>query len=137
MAGYLTTHVLDIAQGRPAAGIALALWRLTIPMSEQGPTRDPGNLATAGGTERQLLVSTRTNTLGRTDAPLLAGEQMVVGIYELVFAVGDYFVQQGLTESLPPLLDIVPLRFIIRTPTEHYHIPLLTSPWAYSTYRGS
>jgi 5-hydroxyisourate hydrolase len=136
MAGYLTTHVLDIAQGRPAAGIALALWRLTMPMSEQGPTRDPGNLA-AGGTERQLLVSTRTNTLGRTDAPLLAGEQMVVGIYELVFAVGDYFVQQGLTESLPPLLDIVPLRFTIRAPTEHYHIPLLTSPWAYSTYRGS
>lgn len=134
MSGQLTTHVLDIAQGRPAAALALALWRLHIP--DQTYSSAPGDLSTLNPA-RQLLVTTYTNAMGRTDTPLLAGEQMLPGMYELTFAVGAYFARQRLTEQTPPLFDLIPLRFRIRDATEHYHIPLLTSPWAYSTYRGS
>ncbi len=119
MAGRLTTHVLDTAQGRPAAGMALELWRL-----------DPSG-------ERVLLRFTRTNADGRTDEPLLAGADLTAGVYELVFAVGEYFADQPVATATPPFLDRVPVRFGVADPSAHYHVPLLVSPWAYSTYRGS
>jgi len=134
MTGQLTTHVLDIAQGRPAVGMALALWRLN--MSYTTVSADPANLATCAP-ERTLLLRTLTNKQGRTDTPLLIGDHMIAGVYELVFAVGAYFAHQAISHDQQPLLDIVPLRFTITAPEEHYHVPLLTSPWAYSTYRGS
>jgi 5-hydroxyisourate hydrolase len=118
MAGRLTTHVLDTAQGCPAGGVAIELWRL-----------DPGGA-------RELLKTVRTNADGRTDAPLLA-DDLAVGAYELVFAVGAYFAGQPVATSAPPFLDRVPVRFTIADPRAHYHVPLLVSPWAYSTYRGS
>lgn len=115
----LSTHVLDTAHGRPAAGLDLELYRI-------GP---------AG--ERTLVTATRTNADGRTDTPLLAGETIPVGIYELVFYVAAYFKAQGLPLPEPPFLDKVPVRFGIAEPTGHYHVPLLISPYGYSTYRGS
>ena len=118
--GRLTTHVLDTAQGQAAAGVAIELWRLD-PNSEN----------------RRLLKTTRTNADGRTDAPLLAGDEFAAGAYELVFAVGAYFSQQAISTTTPPFLDFVPIRFGIADPSAHYHVPLLVSPWAYSTYRGS
>ncbi len=118
MAGRLSTHVLDTAQGRPAAGLAIELWRL-------GP---------AG---RELLKQVRTNADGRADAALLAGDEVVAGEYELVFAVGDYFAAQPVAAGQPPFLGSVPVRFTIADAGAHYHVPLLVSPWAYSTYRGS
>ena len=120
MTGQLTTHVLDTAQGRPAAGMEIALWRIH-PHS--------------GG--RTLVSALQTNAAGRTDAPLLAGAAFTAGLYELVFAVGAYFAAQGIATPSPAFLDHVPVRFGIADPTAHYHVPLLTSPWAYSTYRGS
>ena len=114
MQGFLTTHVLDTARGRPAAGMAVELSRVS-----------------AAG-ERQVLARVRTNADGRTDAPLLAPGELEAGVYELVFDVGAYF---GGGE--PPFLGQVPVRFGIADPGAHYHVPLLTSPWAYSTYRGS
>jgi 5-hydroxyisourate hydrolase len=118
--GRLTTHVLDTAQGQAAAGVAIELWRLD-PNSE----------------DRRLLMTTRTNADGRTDAPLLAGDELIAGSYELIFAVGAYFADQPVATATPPFLDRVPLRFGIADPSAHYHVPLLVSPWAYSTYRGS
>ena len=118
MSGYLTTHVLDLAQGRPAAGMRVELWRLA----------DDG--------ARTWLTTAVTNDDGRVDAPLLAGDDFLVGIYELVFAVDAYFAAQGLGVS-PPFLTSVPVRFTIADPDAHYHVPLLVTPWAYSTYRGS
>ena len=120
MAGRLTTHVLDTAQGRPAAGMTIELWWLE-----------------ATGEGRHLLRTAQTNADGRTDAPLLADEDLLAGIYELVFAVGDYFADATLNTTRPPFLDRVPIRFGIADADAHYHVPLLTSPWAYSTYRGS
>ena len=120
MSGRLTTHVLDIAQGQPAANVAVEVWRLD-----------------AQGEGKTLLKSARTNQDGRTDRALLGDDELVEGIYELVFAVGDYFAAQGLTLGSPPFLDRVPVRFGIADANAHYHVPLLTSPWAYSTYRGS
>ncbi|HEX6291544.1 MAG TPA: hydroxyisourate hydrolase [Herpetosiphonaceae bacterium] len=120
MAGRLTTHVLDTAQGRPAAHLAIELWRL-----------DPDSA------ERTLLKTVRTNADGRTDGPLLTGDELAVGVYELVFAVGEYFAAQPVTATAPPFLDRVPVRFGIADPQAHYHVPLLASPWSYSTYRGS
>ena len=120
MAGRLTTHVLDTARGRPAAGLAVGLWRLG---------------ADAEG--RELVRRARTNADGRTEAPLLAGEELTAGVYELVFAVGDFFAADGLATEGVPFLDRVPVRFGISDPDAHYHVPLLASPWAYSTYRGS
>ena len=120
MAGGLTTHVLDTARGCPAANMTIELWRL-----------DP-----ADG-ERQLLKTVHTNADGRTDEPLLVRDEVVAGTYELVFAVGEYFAAETGTSPTFPFLDQVPLRFGIADPTAHYHVPLLVSPWAYSTYRGS
>jgi hydroxyisourate hydrolase len=118
MAGLLTTHVLDTARGRPAAGMRVQLARL-----------DPSS----GG--RSVLKEVHTNADGRTDAPLLEGDELESGVYELVFEVGEYFKGPGIPD--PPFLDRVPIRFGIAEPDAHYHVPLLASPWAYSTYRGS
>ncbi len=118
MSGYLTTHVLDLAQGRPAAGMRVELWRLD----------DNG--------ARTWLTTVTTNDDGRVDEPVLAGDDFLMGMYELVFDVGSYFAAQGLGASLP-FLTSVPVRFTIADPDTHYHVPLLVTPWAYSTYRGS
>jgi 5-hydroxyisourate hydrolase len=119
VSGQLTTHVLDTAHGRPAGGMRIELWAL----------------APEGA--RRLLKAVRTTGDGRTDGPLLAGEELRPGVYELVFAVGAYFAAQGVALAAPPFLDEVPVRFGIADAATHYHVPLLTSPWAYSTYRGS
>lgn len=118
MAGRLTTHVLDVAQGRPAAGMQVDLWQLT-----------PG--------ERTRLCSVRTNAAGRVDNPLLAGDALQVGLYELEFYVAEYFQAQGVATSTPPFLERVPVRFGVADNQAHYHVPLVVSPWSYSTYRGS
>ena len=118
MSGYLTTHVLDLAQGRPAAGMRVELWRLE------------------DGGARTWLTTAATNDDGRVDAPLLAEDTFRTGTYELIFDVGSYFAAQGLGAS-PPFLTSVPVRFTIADPDAHYHVPLLVTPWAYSTYRGS
>lgn len=121
MPGRLTTHILDTAHGRPAAGVQLELARL-----------DP-----VSG-ERRVLKATRTNADGRTDAPLLEGEEMTAGVYEIVFEVGEYFAgESGRVGSARPFLDSVPVRFGIADSSAHYHVPLLASPWSYTTYRGS
>jgi len=118
MSGYLTTHVLNLAQGRPADGMRVELWRL----------EDDG--------ARTWLATAVTNDDGRADEPLLAGDDFLMGAYELVFAVDDYFAAEDLGAS-PPFLTSVPVRFTIGDPDAHYHVPLLVTPWAYSTYRGS
>ncbi len=120
MAGRLTTHVLDTAQGHPAANMTIELWQLN-----------------AEGSGRTLLKTVRTNGDGRTDTPLLVDDELAAGVYELVFAVGQYFIAQGIATASPPFLDRVPIRFGIADAASHYHVPLLVSPWAYSTYRGS
>ena len=118
MAG-LTTHVLDTARGRPAAGMRVELSRLD-----------------QSSGERQEIKAVRTNRDGRTDVPLLASDELASGIYELVFDVGEYF--DGVPDiPNPPFLDRVPIRFGVAEPSAHYHVPLLASPWSYSTYRGS
>jgi 5-hydroxyisourate hydrolase len=119
MPGYLTTHVLDTAQGQPAAGVEIELWRLV------------------GVENRQLINHARTNADGRTDAPLIPQGQLATGTYELIFHIGAYFAAQPVAQADPPFLDHVPVRFAIVDPDAHYHVPLLVSPWAYSTYRGS
>lgn len=116
--GRLTTHVLDTATGRPAAGLKLELCRI------EGEARTP-------------LKTVTTNSDGRCDAPLLQGAELKAGQYELLFRVGDYLRAGGLALPDPLFLDLVPLRFGIADPTQHYHVPLLVSPYAYSTYRGS
>lgn len=105
----LTTHVLDVMRGCPAANMTIELWATD---------------------EAKLLSRVKTNADGRTDAPLLTSETVVAGNYELVFFVGDYFGQRQ-------FLDRVPVRFRISDAAAKYHVPLLVSPWAYSTYRGS
>lgn len=114
--GRLSTHVLDTAHGCPAAGMAFALRK-------------------AGQTH--ALFASMTNADGRCDAPLLAGEALHAGCYELVFEVAAYFRSKGVALPEPPFLDRVTLAFGIADPEGHYHVPLLVSPWSYSTYRGS
>jgi len=114
--GKISTHVLDTAHGCPAAGMGYALHK-------------------AG--EARALFAGMTNADGRCDAPLLSDEQMAVGTYELVFAVGDYFRARGVVLPEPAFLDKVTLAFGIADATGNYHVPLLVSPWSYSTYRGS
>ncbi len=116
--GRLSTHVLDTAHGRPAAGLRVELVALE-------------------GEARTTLVDARTNGDGRTDAPLMAGEAFRTGSFELLFHVGKYFREAGAPLASPPFLDVVPVRFSIAEPDGHYHVPLLVSPWSYSTYRGS
>ena len=115
--GRLTTHVLDTAGGRRAAGLSIALYRLD-------------------GETRTHLKTVVTNADGRCDAPLLQGADFSTGEYELVFAAGDYLRAQGLALPEPAFLDKVPIRFGMAE-AAHYHVPLLISPYGYSTYRGS
>jgi 5-hydroxyisourate hydrolase len=115
--GKLTTHVLDTAHGCPAANIKIDLWAI-----------DPH--------QRILIKTITTNSDGRTDSPLLNESEIKVGIYELVFSVSEYFASKS-THAEPAFLDRIPIRFGISDATAHYHVPLLVSPWAYSTYRGS
>lgn len=115
--GRLTTHVLDTARGLPGAGIQVDLY------------------AVAG--ESKLLKSVKTNQDGRCDSPLLEGDEFATGVYELVFHAGNYFATQNVALADPPFLDQVVLRFGVADPHAHYHVPLLVSPWSYSTYRGS
>jgi len=116
--GRLTTHVLDTAQGRPAAGIRIELYR-----------------EEAAG--RRRLGEAVTNADGRCETPLLAGADFETGRYELVFHVGAYFRERAAAAVSPPFLDQVPVRFGIAEAEGHYHVPLLISPYGYSTYRGS
>ena len=116
--GRLSTHVLDTARGQPAAGIAIRLY-------------------SCNGDDRRLLKSATTNADGRTAEPLLSGSNLTVGVYELVFSAGDYHRAQGQSLDSPPFLDEVVVRFGVSDPDANYHIPLLLSPYAYSTYRGS
>jgi len=117
MGGFLTIHVLDTARGRPAAGMPLELFRIE-------------------GEERRSLKTDLTNADGRTDEPLLPGSKFAPGLYEIVFHVGGYFAGHEDVPD-PPFLDRVPIRFGMADPSAHYHLPLLVSPWSYSTYRGS
>ena len=114
MPGKLNTHVLDLTTGRPAMGLRIELWNLD--------------------GKHTMLKAVTTNLDGRTDEPLLAGATMAVGTYELVFFVKDYFVTH---HKDSPFLDRVPVRFAISDARATYHIPLLVTPWAYQTYRGS
>ncbi|MCA1296987.1 hydroxyisourate hydrolase [Stappia indica] len=123
--GRLTTHVLDTALGRPAEGLALTLWRAR---------------GQAGAGDFEQIGSAVTNADGRVDAPLLEDDAFEAGIYELRFEAGAYLrAHHGAGGALPdPLfLDVIPLRFGIAEPHAHYHVPLLLSPYGYSTYRGS
>ena len=116
--GRLTTHVLDTAQGQPARGMAIELYRID-------------------GGQASLIKSERTNQDGRLDAPLLEGGTMKPGRYRLVFDVEAYFNAQGSKLAEPSFLGLVPLDFGIADASAHYHVPLLVSPWSYATYRGS
>jgi 5-hydroxyisourate hydrolase len=115
--GRLTTHVLDTMRGVPAVGLGI-------------------DLASVDGGHAHLLQSFVTNADGRCDKPLLEGDDMLAGTYELLFNVGAYFAKLDVAMD-KPFLDIVPVRFVISEPQAHYHVPLLLSPYGYSTYRGS
>lgn len=116
--GYLTTHVLDTAQGCPAAGIKIALYHLA-------------------GTTRTKLAEAVTNADGRTDSPILPSAEFIPGTYELVFFAGAYLRAQDQVLPEPLFLDEIPIRFGISDSEAHYHVPLLLSPYGMSTYRGS
>ncbi|TXI03580.1 MAG: hydroxyisourate hydrolase [Pseudorhodobacter sp.] len=118
MAGRLSTHVLDTARGKPAAGVKITLYRLS-------------------GAGRERLKEVVTNADGRTDQPMLAGDELTAGSYELVFAAGDYLRRSGQAGEGVLFLDDIPIRFGVPDAGQHYHVPLLISPFAYSTYRGS
>ncbi len=118
MAGRLTTHVLDTARGKPAAGVRIALYRIE-------------------GDSRAKIAEALTNQDGRTDAPMLAGEALREGVYELVFAAGDYLRASGQAAGAVLFLGDIPIRFGVADASQHFHVPLLISPFAYSTYRGS
>ncbi len=116
--GKLSTHVLDITQGKPGAGVRLALYA-------------------AGPQGRQLLKTDVTNADGRCATPLLEGDALKQGKYELVFSAGDYFAAQGVALPEPRFIDEVTIAFGVADARQNYHVPLVVSPWAYSTYRGS
>ncbi|MEP4194051.1 MAG: hydroxyisourate hydrolase [Aliishimia sp.] len=116
--GYLTTHVLDTARGCPAEGIHIELFRIT-------------------DSTRTSIAQATTNADGRTDSPILPKGKLSAGTYELVFLTGNYLSNAGLTTSDIKFLDEIPIRFGIDDDNLHYHVPLLLSPYGYSTYRGS
>lgn len=117
MSGFLTTHVLDTARGCPAPDMKIELFAIN-------------------GENRKLITTLRTNADGRTDTQILPAEQFETGTYELVFHAGDYLDGCGITLTEPKFLDLIPIRFGM-SEQSHYHVPLLLSPYAYSTYRGS
>lgn len=119
--GRLTTHVLDTAAGRPAEGLVIEVWRP----------------ATTAAAESQLLKTVVTNADGRVDGPVLEGDALVPGVYELRFQAGAYLRASGAALTEPAFLDEIPIRFGIADASAHYHVPLLLSPYGYSTYRGS
>ena len=116
--GFLTTHILDTAQGVPGSNMLVTLYRIV-------------------DGDRQLLSQQMSNSDGRCDGPLLQDESFCVGVYELEFGVEAYFAQAGVAQPSPAFLSDVTLRFGIAEAGEHYHVPLLVSPYSYSTYRGS
>lgn len=116
--GRLSTHVLDTTNGKPAAGLQI-------------------DFSVRDGDGYRLVKTVHTNGDGRTDEPLLNSDGMATGRYQLVFHVADYFREHGVTLTEPPFLEEVPIRFAISDPALHYHVPLLVTPWSYSTYRGS
>jgi 5-hydroxyisourate hydrolase len=116
--GRLTTHVLDTARGKPAAGVKIMLYRVS-------------------GNSHKKIAETVTNADGRTDAPMLAGTAFTAGVYELVFCAGAYLRGSGQATGEVLFLDEIPIRFGVPDASAHYHVPLLISPFAYSTYRGS
>jgi 5-hydroxyisourate hydrolase len=116
--GKLSTHVLDTAHGRPGAGVKLELYALD-------------------GGQRTLLKQDATNNDGRCNTPLLEGDSLRAGQYELVFAAGDYFAAQGVALPSPRFIDRVTIAFGVADPGQNYHVPLVVTPWSYSTYRGS
>ena len=116
--GRLTTHVLDTAAGTPGAAMSITLHKIV-------------------DNRRETLKKVTTNHDGRCDQPLLEGADLVAGVYELEFGAGDYFRAQGVKLPEPAFLDVVTLRFGIADTAAHYHVPLVVSPWSYSTYRGS
>ncbi len=116
--GRLTTHVLDTALGTPAEGIRIELFRL-------------------GAEEPELIATGITNDDGRLNQPILSGDDMVAGLYELLFHAGDYLRATKAPLTDPPFLDVIPIRFGLSDPAAHYHVPLLLSPYGYGTYRGS
>ena len=117
MAGKLSTHVLDLTSGKPAGGLRIELRRLS--------------------PEPAVLKTVFTNADGRTEGPLLGPSEMRAGTYLLEFYAGEYFAQRGVPLPEIPFIDIVPIRFGISDPSASYHVPLLVTPWAYNTYRGS
>jgi len=116
MTGRLSTHVLDTAAGKPAAGVRIDIFRVT------------GDAA--------LIGTIETNADGRTDSPVLEGDALTAGVYQLVFYVGDYF-RKEMNPDAGKFLEQVPIVFVVADPAAKYHVPLLVSPWSYSTYRGS
>ena len=115
----LTTHVLDVSRGKPARAMQIELFEL----AEDGA--------------RRLVTTATTNADGRTDRPLIAAGEARVGRFELLFHAGDYFRAEGAKLADPPFLDVVPICFAVADAGAHYHVPLIVSPWSYSTYRGS
>ena len=116
--GRITTHVLDIAQGQPAAGVGVTLYRV-------------------GDDDLAVAASVFTNADGRTDEPLLEGDAFTPGSYELVFAIGDYYRSQGAMATGTPFLTEAVVRFTVTDAADDYHLPLLATPWSWTTYRGS
>jgi 5-hydroxyisourate hydrolase len=116
--GKLSTHVLDTAQGKPGAGVKIELYRIV-------------------SGQRTLLKSDATNQDGRCNSPLLEGDSLQTGQYELVFAAGDYFAAQGVPLPEPRFIDRVTIAFGVADASQNYHVPLVVTPWSYSTYRGS
>lgn len=116
--GKLSTHVLDTAHGKPAAGVTVELYEV-------------------GAANRRLVKTETTNQDGRCNAPLMEGEAMRAGQYELVFYAGDYFAAQGVQMPQPRFIDRVTIAFGIADAAQNYHVPLVMTPWSYSTYRGS
>ncbi|MDZ4085418.1 MAG: hydroxyisourate hydrolase [Tabrizicola sp.] len=116
--GRLSTHVLDTAKGKPAAGVKIMLYRIS-------------------GQSHRKVKEVVTNADGRTDGPLLEGDALTAGVYELVFCAGDYLRASGQAGEAILFLDEIPIRFGVPDASQHYHVPLLISPFGYSTYRGS
>lgn len=116
--GKLSTHILDLAHGKPGAGMNIEFYQVN-------------------GNERKLIKQAVSNQDGRTNEPLLEGNALVPGCYELVFSAGDYFAALGVAMPSPRFVDRVTLAFGVADASQNYHVPLLVSPWAYSTYRGS